>query len=397
MSSTKTFSAPSSVHAFLTPDHIVTPFAATSRRPSQLSNPSFRRHVPVLPLEKDAPNLYRVALSQSIESGSSVDSNFLGFLGKYKLNRVASRESMSSQFSVESRYHVTLELSPKEISLLRYMWNRMLGEESEAEPPATERRSTLPIPGSLWNQAKEKPLPSVTKAHHQFGASSTFCSQLYLNLLSMDPNLETAFPSLRHQAVSMAGVLSLAVNSLENLSSLDSYLVTLANRHSRVLGIEPPQFEMMGEAFIQTFHERFGTRFTHELEVLWIKFYMYLANSLLQFGVDPVMKPTGDYTHERFGSVSLVEDLVFTGETDDIMSLAEDPLRRLSLATDISSMASVVAGKLPANSSRQGSVISAHKQRRGLMSALLLASHTARALKKKTSLVNRKKGECTIM
>lgn len=117
----------------------------------------------------------------------------------------------------------------------------------------------------------------------------------------MDPKLERLFPSIKHQAVAFAGVMSLTISQLENLSTMNDYLEKLGKRHSRILGIEPAMFEMMGEALIQTFHERFGNKFSHDLEILWIKLYLFLANSLLQFGIDPVLKlnPGSSNEHQQ--------------------------------------------------------------------------------------------------
>lgn len=222
----------------------------------------------------------------------------------YKLTRMDLRVSVDSNFSHQTQYRVSLDLSPKEITLLRYTWSKMLVEE-----PLEERKSALPIPGSMWQLLAEKIQPS---SRQTLGVLSTFCTQLYLNLLNMDPQLERMFPSLRHQATSMAGVMTFALNLLENLSCLDEYLCQLGKRHLRILNIEPFQFEMMGEALIYTFVERFGTRFTNELEVLWIKFYLYLANSLIQFGIDPVLRlgtqvceTTGVYSESVFSVDSL--------------------------------------------------------------------------------------------
>ena len=129
-----------------------------------------------------------------------------------------------------------------------------------------------------------------TKIESSTIASSLFCRQFYFNLLSKDPELEKLFPSIKHQAVSFAGILTFTISQLENLSNLDEYLSKLGKLHARILNIEAPQFQLMGEALIQTFQERFGYKFNKELETLWIKFYLYLANSILQYGIDPVLK-----------------------------------------------------------------------------------------------------------
>lgn len=226
----------------------------------------------------------------------------------YRLVRMESNKSIDSNFLARSQYKVTLNMNKKEIELIRYTWNKMLLDE-----PIVEKKSTLPIPGGymaangLNSKEKEKSMAYINKTSASTVASSLFCRQFYLNLLQMDPNLEKMFPSIKHQAVSFAGVMSFAISQLELLQNLDDYLISLGKRHLRILGIEPAQFELMGEALIETFHERFGTRFSQELEILWIKLYLYLSNLLLQFGIDPVLRLREDddfdenYHHLGFG------------------------------------------------------------------------------------------------
>lgn len=208
----------------------------------------------------------------------------------YHLTKMETNESIDSNYSLQSQFAIDLNLNKKEIELIRFTWNKMLLDE-----PIVESKSSLPIPGGfqfqsyMSQQSSQQSNGQLYKSQSTI-ASSLFCRQLYANLLSMDPDLEKLFPSIKHQAVAFAGVLSFAINQLENLSTLNGYLENLGKRHSRILGIEPSMFELMGEAFIQTFHERFGNKFNQELEVLWIKLYLFLANSLLQFGIDPVLK-----------------------------------------------------------------------------------------------------------
>lgn len=236
----------------------------------------------ITPLSTLANSLHTTNTNRSFLSVGSADTLKES---SYHITRLQSE--VNSVCSVRSQYRVSLRLTPKEISLIRYTWNEMLVEE-----PVVETRSPLPIPGLYSYLARNKPLPTPGTSKDSLFALSLFCGQFYRNLLTMEPGLELVFPSLKHQAISMAGVMSFAINCLENLSSLDAHLTKLGKRHSRILGVGPPEFELMGEALIKTFHDRFGPRFTHELELLWIKLFMYLSNSLLQFGVDPVLRLT---------------------------------------------------------------------------------------------------------
>ncbi|RKP32125.1 globin-like protein [Metschnikowia bicuspidata] len=301
--------------------NIVPRLSVNSRKPRVSSTASVARRsiapskIEPMAQKQDPRSLRSVASQQSAPSVNSKNDD------GYFLSRVDSTTSMGLMLSMQSQYRVNISLLRQEISLLRYMWNKMLVEELLEDPRGAG--AALAPPGSLWNIVKNKP---ITYTQRSIKASSMFCLQLYLNLLSRAPELDVAFPSLRHQAVSLAGTITFAINSLENLSSLDEYLSELAKRHLRILGTEPAQFELMGEAFIHTFQERFGKRFTPELEILWIKFYLYLANTLLQFGMDPVLKLESD-------NLSPLE-LELIATTDDDFSV-QNSARQNSLSTEV--------------------------------------------------------------
>ncbi|KAK6456278.1 globin-like protein [Scheffersomyces xylosifermentans] len=199
----------------------------------------------------------------------------------YQLEKVETNASIESGLISPPPYKVSLRLNKNEIEMIRFTWNKMLLDDP------VDKQDTPKVPGAY----PEKAPPKVANTSAQAIASSLFCRQFYGNLLSMSPDLEKMFPSIRHQAVSFAGVMAMAINQLEDLSTMDDYMLKLGKRHNRILGIGATHFELMGEALILTFHERFGIRFTQELEVLWIKLYLYLANTLLQFGLEPVLRP----------------------------------------------------------------------------------------------------------
>lgn len=204
-------------------------------------------------------------------------------------------------------------------------------------------------------------------------ALSLFCRQFYGNLLAMSPGLEGYFPLIKHQAVAFAGVVSLAILQLDNLSSLDEYLTKLGKRHTRILNIEPEHFELMGEALIKTFIERFGIKFNHELEVLWIKLYMYLSNSILQYGQDPKLKlnkndNTGSNPDHLFQTNQLDERSLL-----DTLSLNAE-LTRSSTLTDAGS--SVNGQFLTRNGSQAGRHLSVSTAHTSIMNPELATAST---------------------
>ncbi|KAI5953656.1 hypothetical protein KGF54_003028 [Candida jiufengensis] len=191
----------------------------------------------------------------------------------YNLSKIDTRISIDSYYIENTnQFKIKLQLTKHEIELLRYTWNKMLCEEN------------------IINKSMPGNYQTTSTSSSSSIATSLFCRQLYDNLLNLKPDLEKLFPSIKHQAISFAGVMTLTISQLENLSTIESYLEKLGKKHTRVLAIEPPNFELMGEAIIMTFHERFGSKFTTELEVLWIKLYLFLANSILQYGIDPTLK-----------------------------------------------------------------------------------------------------------
>lgn len=241
--------------------------------------------------------------TRSIES-QTVDS--------YALSRMTTTTSLSSSVIDRVRYKIVLRLNNREKTLLRDSWSMILNEDVVASSvkvaPSAKKDSKLSKMHTIDSQRVRSRQGSISSAnsgrsatativretkggaHSNAFASSLFCSQFYANLLSMDPELERMFPSTRHQAVAFAGVLTTAIKDLDNLQSLENYLEGLGKRHARILNIEPMHFETMGAAFLKTLQDRFGVHCTIELEEVWSRLYSYLANNILQFGIDPYLQ-----------------------------------------------------------------------------------------------------------
>ncbi|RLV94260.1 putative globin-like protein [Spathaspora sp. JA1] len=283
---------------------------------------------------------------------SKVNLQLSNIHSNYNLTKMDTRHSQDTPIN---QYRVSLSLSKPEMELVRYTWNRMLLDDTptiargaRSSSPALpggfpsddeeeEPRTIKETPVSYDNQSSTSGTAKMIKAKSSAIATSLFCRQFYSNLLSRDPELEKMFPSIKHQAVSFAAVLSLAVMQLEDLSSLEDYLSKLGKRHTRILNIEPVHYELMGEALIQTFHERFGNKFNQELEILWIKLYLYLANTILQFGIDPTMK----YDQQRISSTNAAYSSLTSRRSsmafDDVNSQFDEGRSLFTQSTSVSS------------------------------------------------------------
>lgn len=241
---------------------------------------------------------------------------------------------MPNSFVVsKKKYKISLKLKTSEIELLRKSWaivtsNETYTPSSNGLEPLSSRSSSMtglnlmktntgssnqgnplnggsgsagtgsagssgPGAGSGMGAVSAGPGKTTSSFNTASFSSFLFCIQFYNNLISMDPEIENMIPSIRHQASAFAGVITVAIGTLEDLSKMKESLLNLGHLHARILGIDSPYFKIMGEALIKTFQDWFGNSpesFPLELEEAWIKLYCFLANSIIQGGIDPVIE-----------------------------------------------------------------------------------------------------------
>lgn len=220
---------------------------------------------------------------------------------------------MPNSFVVSrKKFKISLKLKPTEIELLRKSWAIVTSNESRASDlhalePTRSRSSSvvnLRLTTTETNTSSQSNLqgpPSTPMATStsptanaiQSFSTNLFTIQFYNNFIGMDPEVERLIPSIKHQASAFAGVISVAIGTLEDLSKMKESLLNLGHLHARILGIDSPYFKIMGEALIKTFQDWFGNSpvsFPLELEEAWIKLYCFLANSIIQGGIDPVIE-----------------------------------------------------------------------------------------------------------
>lgn len=242
------------------------------------------------------PALSRSITATSINSTSTVNTTF-------------ETNWMPNSFVVgKKKYKISLRLRTHEIELLRKSWAIVTSTETQAVEvnhfgSATSRTNSSPglnLTSTYSNNSTSANSVAGTTAvmstNQSFNAAAfssfLFCIQFYNNFIGMDPEIERLIPSIRHQASAFASVISVAIGTLEDLSKMKESLLNLGHLHARILGIDSPYFKIMGEALIKTFQDWFGNSpesFPLELEDAWIKLYCFLANSIIQGGIDPVI------------------------------------------------------------------------------------------------------------
>lgn len=196
-------------------------------------------------------------------------------------------------YNISQHADLNVQFTPQEINIIRTTWNAM-----KDDPSAHEKAS---VHGT---------------------ASAFFCQQFYDNLLGEFPELKVLFPSLKAQSSSFAGIFSLVISQLDNLSRVADILSSLGKRHSRIIGVDVVHYELIGIAFLKTLQDRFGDAFTLEVENAWIKLYAYISNLMLQAGEDPPAPKEGE-----LGDMVIEQPAVYNSD-----SVKQGGFRRLPVA-----------------------------------------------------------------
>ncbi|CEP62623.1 globin LALA0_S05e09758g [Lachancea lanzarotensis] len=189
-----------------------------------------------------------------------------------------------STLSFGKRYKMSMTLKPREIELARNSWSILLDNECSKQKYDDFVNKCLKKPKKSVQKTKPGPIAGNVAL-----SSFLFGTQFLANILDLAPEIEDAFPTINHAASAVTGVLTAAVDNLEDLTVLDEYLCGLGKRHSRILGVCAVHFRVAGVGFMKTLRDRFGYDITRELENVWLRLYLYLSNTMLQFGIDPVI------------------------------------------------------------------------------------------------------------
>ncbi|ODV87747.1 hypothetical protein CANARDRAFT_20477 [[Candida] arabinofermentans NRRL YB-2248] len=259
---------------------------------TKLSSDQHSIHLKI-PSSSNSSMLSRTMSSTSIQSNSTLNTTF------------DTHWLPNSMIVGQEKLKVSLKLNQNEIDSLRYSWSKIISNSSSSITPISSSKNISTF--------------QFTSNSNNSFTSSLFCIQFYQNLISMNPVIEKLIPSIKHQASAFAGVINIAMSTLDDLSRMNESLENLGRLHSRILGIESEYFKIMGEALIKTFKDRFSDEnsFSLELEEAWIKLYCFLANSILQGGIDPIIKYGADQD-----SINAADDnTLATNNPDDLLSV----------------------------------------------------------------------------
>ncbi|CAI5756422.1 unnamed protein product [Candida verbasci] len=134
--------------------------------------------------------------------------------------------------------------------------------------------STLEISNlkSSWNKINNK---------------NDFYSLLYQNLIISNPKLKLIFNNdssiIENHSIIFGDCFNFVMSNLRDLILLDEFLYQFVLENQRWSQMSTKYLEPMGNSLIETFKEELGNQFTSILELVWIKLYVFIANSLLTY------------------------------------------------------------------------------------------------------------------
>lgn len=225
----------------------------------------------------------------------------------------------------QKHYKMSLQLQPHEIEMVRCSWSILLDDEcskpkydafvDKCVKPRINVPYKPPANEDSKNNVKEQLANSGKYEDDLKVPTFLFGAQFLHNIREIVPTIENSFPGIQHAASGVTGVVGMAISNLEDLSVMDYYLSSLGKHHARILGVYASHFDVAGIAFLKTLRDRFGYHYTKELDELWSRIYIYLANSMLQYGIDPILQDSGS-SEITLGFPQLKEDSLSTSNAD---------------------------------------------------------------------------------
>lgn len=116
----------------------------------------------------------------------------------------------------------------------------------------------------------EKQIKLVQSSFTKVAPQAVSCSVVfYRKLFELDPEIKSLFSNDIHvQGIMLMKVLSMAVNSLYDLESIQKDLKELGQRHKKY-GVEDKHYLMVETALLAMLHDVLAESFSTELEGAW--------------------------------------------------------------------------------------------------------------------------------
>ena len=122
---------------------------------------------------------------------------------------------------------------------------------------------------------------SFARVRHDMGAQSVF---FYEALFRRAPEFRKLFrEDIEGQGMKFMTTLEAIIEKLDQQGAVDEEYTNLGRKHAG-LGIKASQFDVMGEALIDTMRNVLDDELTPELEATWRKAYALVSENMIRRG-----------------------------------------------------------------------------------------------------------------
>lgn len=146
-----------------------------------------------------------------------------------------------------------------------------------------------------------------------------FFNRLYPNLFDQNRSLRQIFHNdelvIHEHSNIFADLFSFIIDNIEDGALLDEFLYQFVKENQRFAETAVKYLEPMGNTLITTFKQVLNTHWTSVLELVWIKVYVFVANSILQL-VDDIPSETSSINEADIPPLNIQRNLSRTTSRD---------------------------------------------------------------------------------
>ena len=112
--------------------------------------------------------------------------------------------------------------------------------------------------------------------------ADTAAQLFYGKLFELDPKLKPMFSSdMETQGKKLMKVLTIAVNSLDRMESIEATVRDLGKRHVGY-GVKAHHYDTVATALLWTLQQGLGEKFTDDVKRAWVEMYTTIASTMLE-------------------------------------------------------------------------------------------------------------------
>ncbi|EGW33281.1 uncharacterized protein SPAPADRAFT_50180 [Spathaspora passalidarum NRRL Y-27907] len=118
-----------------------------------------------------------------------------------------------------------------------------------------------------------------------------FCNMLYSNLIIQNPHINQVFNNdddlIDEHADTFKELFDYVIIHLRNMALVEEFITKFVNEHSSFCSLADKYLDTMGNCLLDTHKQILGDGFDKDMELAWIRVYVFIANYILKLTEEP--------------------------------------------------------------------------------------------------------------